>query len=59
MSFFTQDPKTIKLLKEYFSNSAQDGKDVSSPTTIINSPGEIGSTSPESERAPSGNLQGD
>ena len=59
MSFFTQDPKTIKLLKEYFSTPKQDEKDVPSPTTILNSSGEIGSTSSESERAPSGNLQGD
>lgn len=59
MSFFTQDSKTIKLLKEYFSTPAQDEKDVPSLATIINSFGEIGSTSSESERAPSGNLQGD
>ena len=59
MSFFTQDPKTIKLLKEYFSIPKQDEKDVPSPTTLLNSSGETGRTSSEIERTSSGNLQGD
>ena len=56
MSFFTQDPKTIKLLKEYFSIPKQDEKDVPSPTTILNSSGETSSISSEIERTSSGNF---
>lgn len=59
MSFFTQDPKTIKLLKEYFPKPTQEEKDVPSLTAVVDSSGETSSTSSEIERTSSGNLQGD
>ena len=59
MSFFTQDPKTIKLLKEYFPKPTQEEKDVPSLTAVVDSPGEAGSTSSKCELSSSKNLQGD